>query len=110
MKRSVFKFVSSFFPRSFCFSRKNLDVMAKANRSFWCRFSSMIFCHSSGGRRHPPKVFSFLASSLAHTERSSCSNDCLASLRILSDSRMAPFSFASRTNLSPSFFAFRLSP
>ena len=47
--RSEVQFVSTFFPKFFCFSRKNLHVMAKASRSFWCRFSSTIFCQSSGG-------------------------------------------------------------
>ena len=33
-RRSGCKSVSTFFPRSFCFSRKNLQVIARASRSF----------------------------------------------------------------------------
>ena len=50
---------------------ENLHVMAKASRSFCCRYSSRIFCHISGGSRHPPKVFSFLAWRSAHKVNSS---------------------------------------
>ena len=108
---SQFKSVFIFFPRSFCFSRKNLHVRAKAIRSFWCRFSLMIFCQRSGCRRL--KCCSFSASRSAHTERSSCVMDLvfrLASLRaLLSDSIIAALSLASRTILLPSAFASRMS-
>ena len=110
-RRSSFKFDTNFFPRSFCFSRKNLHVRAKASRSFWCRFSLMIFCQRSGCRRL--KCCSFSASRSAHTERSSCVLDLvfrLASLRaLLSDSIIAALSLASLTILLPSAFASRMS-
>ena len=43
------KFVSTFFPSSFVVSRKNLQVIARASRSFCWTFSSTIFDHTSAG-------------------------------------------------------------
>ena len=51
-------------PTTSLVSRKNLQVTARANRSFCWTFSSRIFCHISGGRRL--KRFSFLAFSFSH--------------------------------------------
>ena len=51
-------------PTTSLVSRKNLQVTARANRSFCWTFSSRIFCHISGGRSL--KRFSFLAFSFSH--------------------------------------------
>ena len=88
------KFVSNFHPRSFVVSRKNLQVIARASRSF----SSTIFCQSSAGRRLKwLKRFSFLASSLAHKAINS------SFARALS----LPFALASSNKRTTSLFLHR---